>query len=74
MSESNAKPRIIVDTNLIVSGTIVKRGNPSALLEPWQAKAFTVLFSDDQHIELVNVLCRGNYDLAMDVSRLCAAP
>lgn len=57
MSESSG-PRATVDTNLFVSGTIFKRGNPFALLEAWRAGAFVLLLSDPQHAELTSVFRR----------------
>ncbi len=61
MSESSAKLRIIVDTNLIVSGTIIKRGNPYELLAAWRTETFTVLLSIAQHTELTEVLSREKF-------------
>lgn len=61
MSESSAKLRLVVDTNLIVSGTIIKRGNPYALLAGWRAEAFIVLLSPEQHIELIDVFSRNKF-------------
>ncbi len=60
MSESSARLKIVVDTNLFVSGTIVKRGNPLALLNAWQGHAFTLLLSERQHTELVDVFGRDD--------------
>ncbi len=60
MSESSARLRIVIDTNLFVSGTIVKRGNPFALLGAWRGQAFTLLLAERQHAELVDVFSRGS--------------
>src|SRR3712207_5464687 len=58
MSERSARLRVAVDTNLFVSGTILKRGNPFALLERWRVQAFDLLLSDRQHAELTDVFGR----------------
>jgi predicted nucleic acid-binding protein len=56
MSERGARPRIVVDTNRFVSGTIFKRGNPFALLGARRDQAFVLLLSEDQHDELTDVV------------------
>lgn len=58
MSERRA-PRTAVDTNLFVSGTIVTRGNPFALLEAWRGHSFVPILSDEQHAELIDVFRRS---------------
>lgn len=58
MSESSAKLRAVVDSNLFVSGTILKRGTPYALLEAWRAQRFIHLLSARQHRELSEVFRR----------------
>jgi len=56
--DSNREPRAAVDSNLFVSGTILKRGKPFQLLEAWRAGYFVLLFSDEQRNELIDVLSR----------------
>lgn len=58
MSEHNAKPRTVVDTNLFVSGTTHRSSLPRRRLLAWFAQRFVVLLSDRQHAELTNVFAR----------------
>lgn len=62
------RPRTIIDTNLFVSGTLFKRGNPFALLKAWEARGFQLLLADDQYAELRDVFSRpslvGRYGLS----------
>lgn len=58
MSKSRLRPRAVVDTNLFVSATLFKRGNPYALRRAWHANAFELLLSDDHHAELIDVFGR----------------
>jgi putative PIN family toxin of toxin-antitoxin system len=48
----------VVDTNLLVSGTVSKRGNPAALLDAWRRNAFLLLLSDAQRGEVTDVFSR----------------
>ncbi len=48
----------VVDTNLLVSGTVSKRGNPAALLDAWRRNAFLLLLSDAQRREVTEVFSR----------------
>jgi putative PIN family toxin of toxin-antitoxin system len=50
--------KVVVDTNLFVSGSILKRGNPYELLEAWRHKAFVLLMSDVLETEIAEVLVR----------------
>jgi len=47
-----------VDTNLFVSGLIIKHGNPYSLLQHWRRGLFLLVISKDQRIELGDVLRR----------------
>lgn len=58
MTQPSARIRVVVDTNLFVSGTILKRGNPYALLTAWRSGAFILLVSKLQHAELREVFQR----------------
>ncbi len=51
-------PRVVVDTNIFVSGTIIKRGNPFELLEAWRKGLFTLVLSEEQRAEVEEVLVR----------------
>jgi putative PIN family toxin of toxin-antitoxin system len=58
MSGSRRAPRTVVDTNIFVSATLFKRGNPYALRQAWLANAFELLLSDSHLAELAEVLGR----------------
>lgn len=57
---NNARKQItaVIDTNLYVSGMILKRGRPFGLLEAWRRGAFLLLLPDDQHGEILDVFSR----------------
>ncbi len=50
--------RVVIDTNLFVSGLLSKQGQPFVLLEAWRAQRFILLMSDEQRAELEDVLAR----------------
>lgn len=50
--------RVVVDTNVFVSGAISKVGLPHRLLLAWRAGTFTVLLSEAQRAEIDDVLRR----------------
>ncbi len=60
--------RVVIDSNVFVSGVIVRRGRPFDLLEAWRAGEFVLLMSDEQRAELERVLHRseiqGKYGLS----------
>jgi uncharacterized protein len=59
MSESSRSGlRIVVDTNVFISGVIVKRGNPYALRLAWHDNAFVLVLSPFQRGEIEEVLNR----------------
>jgi len=51
-------PRVIIDTNLIVSGIIAKNGLPAKLLDLWSEDKFILLVPFDQLFEIEEVLRR----------------
>jgi uncharacterized protein len=51
-------PRVVIDTNLFVSGAISPRGLPHQLLQAWRTGAFTLLISAEQRGEVQEVLSR----------------
>jgi uncharacterized protein len=51
-------PRVVIDTNLFVSGAISPRGLPHQLLQAWRTGAFTLLISAEQRVEVQEVLSR----------------
>lgn len=58
MGKRTRLPRIVIDTNLFISGTIVKGGTPFQLLEAWRNGFCSLLVSDYQRDELHRVLQR----------------
>jgi putative PIN family toxin of toxin-antitoxin system len=83
MTQIDARPRVVVDTNLFVNGTILKRGNPYKLLSAWRASAFVLLMSADKLHELMDVFGRPKIvdrsqlttsELADRFERLAAVP
>lgn len=51
-------PRVVIDTNLFVSGAISPRGLPHQLLQTWLNGVFTLLISAEQRTEVQEVLSR----------------
>ena len=58
MSGSDPKRGVVIDTNLFISGTIMKRGDPFTLLELWRVGSFHLITSQEQIAELDDVLDR----------------
>ena len=60
--------RIVVDTNLFISGLIIKKGYPHQLLSKWREQSLVLLTSSEQKDELIDVLTRPkivkNYGLS----------
>lgn len=63
------KPRVIIDTNLFVSGIILSDSLPGQLLKAWQNDFFTLLVTNDILAEIEEVLRRekikSRYDLSL---------
>jgi putative PIN family toxin of toxin-antitoxin system len=57
----SAKPSAVVDTNLSVSGLLLKRGVPYALVEALRAGRFTPIYSDPIFDEYREVLARPHF-------------
>ncbi len=55
------KPRVVVDTNLLVSGLIYPHSTPSALLQALRNKVFTLVASQYLLDELKAVLARPKF-------------
>jgi putative PIN family toxin of toxin-antitoxin system len=58
MTKNNEQVKVVLDTNLFVSGAILKRGNPYELLEAWRREGFVLLISDALQTEIAEVLIR----------------
>ncbi len=54
-------PRVVLDTNVLVSGTILPVGTASKILETWRQNAFELLTSHAQVAELIDVLERPKF-------------
>lgn len=52
---------VVLDTNVIVSGTILRGGAPFAILEAWRTGAFRLVSSAAQRAELEGVLRRPKF-------------
>jgi len=56
-------PKAVVDTNLLVSGLLLKRGLPYELVEAWRRGSFILLVSDALREEYEQVLPRPKFAL-----------
>lgn len=59
-------PRVVLDTNCLVSALIFSRGKFAWLREAWQAKHFIALASRDTVSELLHVLAYPKFNLSQD--------
>lgn len=59
-------PRVVLDTNCLVSALIFARGNCAWLRQAWQAKRFVALASHDTVSELLRVLAYPKFKLTRD--------
>ena len=53
--------RLLIDTNVIISGTVFRTGNPFLLLELWRAERFRVVTFARQIAEVIDVLGRATF-------------
>ena len=53
--------RVVLDTNVIESGTILRHGVPFAILEAWRTGASRLVSSAAQRADLVDVLRRPKF-------------
>jgi uncharacterized protein len=58
MTSGSAPVRAVVDTNLIVSGIVMARGQPLQLVDAWHDRAFVLLVSAPLRAEYERVLAR----------------
>ncbi|EIC23233.1 putative toxin-antitoxin system toxin component, PIN family [Thiorhodovibrio frisius] len=61
-----SKPRVVIDTNCLVSALIFSRDQFAWLREAWQAKRFVALASRDTVSELLRVLAYPKFKLSHD--------
>lgn len=59
-------PRVVLDTNCLVSALIFSRGRFAWLRDAWQAKRFIALVSHDTVSELLRVLSYPKFNLGRD--------
>jgi len=52
------KPRVVLDTNVFVSGLISPQGFPAAILKALRSRRFTLLSSPAVNEEIIEVLNR----------------
>lgn len=58
MRSSNEPPRVVVDTNLVVSGLLNPRGAPAQLIAAWRRGALTLIVTTPLQAEYERVLRR----------------
>lgn len=66
-------PRVVLDTNCLVSALIFSRGRFAWLREAWQAKRFIALASRDTVSELLRVLAYPKFKLSHDEQEVLLA-
>ena len=66
-------PRVVLDTNCLVSALIFSRGRFAWLREAWQAKRFIALASRDTISELLRVLAYPKFKLSQDEQEVLLA-
>ena len=59
-------PRVVLDTNCLISALIFSRGKFAWLREAWQTKRFTPPASHDTVSELLRVLAHPKFKLTRD--------
>jgi len=52
------KAKVVLDTNVVVSGVLSKEGNPARILELWKKNAFTLVISQPLYKEIINTLTK----------------
>ncbi len=71
MSDARTRQKVVIDTNLFVSGIITNQGYPCELLEAWRQHRFLLLIAKEQSEELTDVLTRDyfvkRYQLKLDI-------
>lgn len=61
-------PRVVLDTNVLVSALVFRTGNPAALRVAWQAERIRPLASHETASELIRVLSYPKFQLT-DIER-----
>lgn len=68
MNEENRKPRVVIDTNLVISGTI-SSNIPSQLLTFWSQGKFDWILTEETYNELEEVLNRESIRKTYRISK-----
>jgi putative PIN family toxin of toxin-antitoxin system len=66
MMSVNPLPRVVIDTNLILSALVFAQGRLTALRLAWQDKRIQPLLSKDTAAELIRVLAYSKFKLSAD--------
>lgn len=53
--------KAVIDTNVVLSGSVARSGSPFEILEAWRRRDFVLLIRDDIIAEIVRVLARPYY-------------
>ena len=61
-------PRVVLDTNVLISALVFRTGNPAALRNAWQAERIRPLASHETASELIRVLAYPKFQLT-DIAR-----
>jgi len=61
-------PRVVLDTNVLVSALVFRTGNPAALRTAWQAERIRPMASHETASELIRVLAYPKFQLT-DIER-----
>lgn len=61
--------KVVVDTNVFVSGTVFRRGMPFEVLEAWRARRFMLVTSPQLCQEIDEVLRRSEFQTRYGLSR-----
>jgi len=73
MVPDSDRPRVVVDTNLLVSGLIMPHGLPHRLIEEWRAGAFQLLITAAILAEYTTVLARPRFAAKYGITPAIAA-
>lgn len=52
------KARVVLDTNVVVSGILSEEGNPARILNLWKKGAFTLVMSQPLYEEIIDTLTK----------------
>lgn len=69
MKKGRRLPKVVIDTNLFISGLILKRGFPRELYLSWRRGNFQLLISPYQKKEIARVLKRPVFSLKYDLAQ-----